>query len=183
MTPTIRPAEAADAEPLATLKLRCFRQTFIEGFAIPYPPDALAQFEAESYAPAAVGAELVDAARRTWIAETGGRMVGYAQVGPCKLPHSEVRPGQGELYQLYLLDEAQGLGLGTRLLAEALDHLVATRAGPVWLGVWSGNHRAQAFYRAHGFAHVGGYAFPVGREWTDDEYIFRRDRAGPSARV
>lgn len=44
------------------------------------------------------------------------------------------------------------------------------------MGVWSGNHKAQRFYRAYGFDKVGEYGFPVGA-WTDHEFIFRRDAA------
>ena len=63
--------------------------------------------------------------------------------------------------------------LGGRLLAQALDHLTATRPGPIWLGVWSGNLRAQAIYAACGFVKVGEYRFPVGT-WRDEELILRR---------
>jgi RimJ/RimL family protein N-acetyltransferase len=45
--------------------------------------------------------------------------------------------------------------------------------GPVWLGVWSGNDRAQAVYARRGFRKVGEYGFPVG-DWTDHEYILRK---------
>ena len=171
----IRPAHPRDAAPLARLKLATFRETFVEEFRIPYPPGELALFEEASYAPATVAAELADASRATWIAEDGDRMVGYAQVGACKLPHPDVRPGAGELYQLYMFRDAQGAGLGTRLLRLALEELARRHPGPVWLGVWSGNRQAQRFYRKHGFAHVGDYRFPVGRHWFDDEFIFRRD--------
>lgn len=171
---TLRPAHPRDTAALTRLKLATFRETFIDGFAIPYPTDELALFEEASYAPAVVAAELADADRATWIAEGGGHMLGYAQVGPCKLPHADVRRGAGELYQLYILNEAKGRGLGRRLLGEALAHLSRYHPGPVWLGVWSGNLSAQAFYAAHGFAKVGDYRFQVGRRWFDDEFIFRR---------
>ncbi len=162
-----------DVERLAVLKLETFRETFIDGFAIPYPPDDLAIFETASYSPAAVAGELADGGRMNWVVEADGRLLAYAQVGPCKLPHPEVKEGEGELYQLYVRGEAQGLGLGKRLLVTALDHLAATRPGSVWLGVWSGNHKAQAVYRKNGFDKVGEYQFPVG-SWRDEEFIFRR---------
>lgn len=174
MTIAIRPALPEDAEALARLKLITFRQTFLEeGFAIPYPPADLAIFEAEAYSADAVRGELADGARRTWVADRDGELLGYAQVGPCKLPHVEVAPDDGELYQLYVLREAQGLRLGAGLLAAALDHLAETRPGPVWLGVWSGNDKAQAVYAARGFEKVGEYRFKVG-SWYDEEYIMRR---------
>lgn len=171
----ITAAETADADPLAALKLDLFRETFLAGgFAIPYPPDDLASFEHESYSPARVAAELADPGHATWIAQADGRAIGYAHVGPCKLPHPEVQPGAGELYQLYLARAAQGTGIGRLLLDAALDHLGATRPGPTWIGVWSGNLRAQAVYARRGFRKVGEYRFPVGR-WEDEEFIFRRD--------
>jgi ribosomal protein S18 acetylase RimI-like enzyme len=173
MDPVIRPAVPADVAPLAALKLETFRETFLDGFAIPYPTADLQIFESASYSPAAVAGELADAGRMNWVVEADRRLIAYAQVGPCKLPHPEVKPGAGELYQIYVLGEAQGRGLGKALLATALDHLEATRPGPIWLGVWSGNLKAQAVYRKIGFAKVGDYRFPVG-SWQDEEYIFRR---------
>ena len=182
MTPTIRLARPEDAEALARLKRDTFRQTFLEDFGVPYPPADLAVFEEASYGVAAVAASLADVQRRTLVAEAGaGHLLGYAHFGPCKLPHPDVGPGDGELYQLYVLREAQGLKLGGRLLSLALEQLAALHPGPVWLGVWSENHRAQAIYARRGFAKAGEYQFPVGA-WRDEEYIFcLRPPGGDSA--
>lgn len=171
----IRLAHIDEALALAALKLATFRETFLdEGFGIPYPPADLALFETQSYSADVIAAELADPERRNWVVEDmDGRLLGYAQVGPCKLPHPEAGSGQGELYQLYVLREAQGRQLGKQLLEVALDHLAETRPGPVWLGVWSGNDKAQAVYAARGFEKVGDYRFKVG-SWYDEEYIFRR---------
>lgn len=159
---------------LAALKLATFRETFLgSGFAIPYPADDLAAFEAASYAPQVVALDLADPARATWLAELEGRPVGYASVGPCNLPHADARPDAGQLYQLYLAKAAQGHGLGGRLLDLTLAYLEERWPGPVWLGVWSGNFRAQRIYAGRGFRKVGDYGFQVGA-WQDEEYIFRR---------
>ena len=175
-SPRIRDALPDDAAPLSRLKLACFRETFLEDFAIPYPPADLAIFEAQCYAPGPVAAELAAPSHRSWVIEGDrGALLGYAHVGPCKLPHPEVKPGDRELYQLYLRRSAQGGGLGRRLLDHALAFLDA-QGGPIWLGVWSGNARAQAVYARRGFAVVGEYQFRVGN-WRDDERIMRRDPA------
>jgi ribosomal protein S18 acetylase RimI-like enzyme len=172
---TIRLATPEDAAPLAALKLAAFRETFIDGFAVPYPAADLARFEAESYGVAKVAAELADPTHASWVAvEEGGALVAYAHVGPCKLPHRQASAAQGELYQLYALNAAQGKGIGKALMTAALDWLGRAMQGPVWLGVWSGNERAQAVYARYGFRKVGEYGFPVG-DWTDHEYIFRKD--------
>lgn len=174
MIPTIRPARRDEAVPLAQLKRETFRENFVDGgFAIPYPPDDLAVFETASYSVDKIVAELSDPGKMCWVTESEGRLLGYAHVGPTKLPHPEARACDAELYQIYVRSEAQGLKLGGKLLALALDHLAETRPGPIWLGVWSGNLRAQAIYAAQGFVKVGEYDFPVG-SWTDREFIFRR---------
>jgi ribosomal protein S18 acetylase RimI-like enzyme len=173
--PLLRRATPADAEALAALKLATFRETFLEDFAIPYPADDLSVFVAENYALEPVAAEIADPAHATWVCEDAdGTLLAYAHVCPCRLPHPEVHERSGELSQIYVRRAAQGLGLGRRLLQVSIDWLGETYPGPVWLGVWSGNHRGQAVYAALGFRKVGDYQFKVGNH-RDDEYIFRRD--------
>jgi len=173
--PLLRPATPADVSALAALKLACFRETFLEGFGIPYPPADLARFETETYGEAPVAAEIADPRHATWVCEADdGRLLAYAHAGPSKLPHAEVTERSGELYQVYVRNGAQGLGLGRLLLATAFDWLAMHYPGPQWLGVWSGNARAQAIYGAAGFRKVGDYQFMVG-DHRDDEFIYRRD--------
>jgi len=174
--PPIRLREAAppDVAALAALKLATFRETFLEEFAIPYPAPDLARFEAETYGEARIAAEIADPAHRSWVCEAAeGALLAYAHAGPCKLPHPDVTPRSGELYQLYVRRSAQGMGLGRQLLATALDWLAAAYPGPLWVGVWSNNARAQAVYTGAGFRKVGEYHFMVG-DHRDEEYIFRR---------
>jgi len=170
----LRAATPEDAPALAELKLRTFRETFLEDFAIPYPPDDLAIFEAASYAPDAVARELADPAKRAWVVSRDDTLIGYLHVGPCKLPHPDVTPTSGEIYQIYVSRATQGTGIGKLLLDTALEELPKLYPGPIWLGVWSQNLRAQAVYQKIGFSKVGNYQFPVG-DWRDDEFIYRRD--------
>lgn len=171
----LRRARPEDAAVLAALKLTTFRETFLEGFGIPYPPDDLARFEAETYSAERILSEIEDPTHATWVCEgQDGALLAYAHAGPCKLPHPEATPASGELYQIYVRRAAQGMRLGPRLLDAALGWLEDTYPGPQWLGVWSGNDRAQAFYGARGFSKVGDYHFMVG-DHRDDEYVYRRD--------
>ena len=171
----IRPALPQDAVALSALKIATFRETFVEDFGIAYPPADLALFEAEAYGQAQVAAELADPAHKSWVVEYAGELVAYAHVAPCKLPHPQVQPGDMELSQLYLRRSAQGLGLGKRLTDHVLAYLDGL-GGPVWLGVWQGNLRAQHLYRSHGFVTVGEYQFRVGN-CRDAEFILRREPA------
>lgn len=170
----IRRATPEDAPKLAAFKRRTFRETFLEDFAIPYPPADIAVFEERNYREEPVRREIEAPDRATWLGVTGDdALAGYCHVGPCKLPHPDVRPGDGEVGQLYLARERQGAGLGRRLMAEALGWLDAHSPERQWVGVWSGNARAQRFYAGFGFRKVGEYDFPVGGH-IDREFILLR---------
>jgi ribosomal protein S18 acetylase RimI-like enzyme len=170
----IRTARAADAAALARLGEETFQETFVEGFAIPYPAEDLAAYVTRVYAPEAYAARIADPGQAVWLTGPAARPLAYAVAGSCTLPHPEARPEDGELKLLYVRREAQGLGLGPALLKTALSWL--ERAGPrrLWIGVWSGNTRAQQLYTRWGFSKAGEYDFPVGG-WLDREWILRRN--------
>lgn len=71
--------------------------------------------------------------RRTYVAQgPGGRIMGFASCGPQRTG----LPGfSGEFYAVYLLDQAQGQGLGRRFLAAMAQHLLAgdTQSALVWV--------------------------------------------------
>jgi ribosomal protein S18 acetylase RimI-like enzyme len=169
----MRRATLGDCDILAVLGEQTFRETFVEGFALNYPAHDLAQFLAQSYAPDAFAAKLSDPAQAIWLAFAGAEPVGYANAGPCRLPHPEAEPHHGELYRLYVVQGQQGRALGRRLMETALAWLDREGPSPLWLGVWSGNLKAQAFYARYGFEKVGEYEFPVGAT-LDHEFILRR---------
>jgi ribosomal protein S18 acetylase RimI-like enzyme len=166
--PIVRRAGPADAARLARLGAA----TFTETFGHLYPPHDLAGFLAASYSPAAFGAVLADARQAVWIAMVGDAPAGYAQAGPCDLPHPAVTARCLELKRLYVLKPWQGAGLAGRLMGEAMAWMQAAAPPAIFLGVWSENHRAQRFYARYGFGKVGEYEFPVGAT-RDQEFIYR----------
>lgn len=171
--PVIRPAVDADAAALGALGRETFIDTFVAGFGIPYPAEDLAAFLDASFNAGAIRAKLNEPGAAWWVAERDGELLAFANTGPNTLPHPDARPSHAELRRLYVAKSAQGLGLGTKLLAVALDWMETHTHGPLWIGVWSGNLKAQKLYAAYGFEKAGGYRYPVGR-WLDDEFILRR---------
>lgn len=170
---TIRPARPDDAAALGVLGRQTFIDTFVTGFAIPYPEADLAAFLDSSFAEATIAAKLAEPGAAWWVAEREGALLAFANAGPNTLPHPEAQSSHMELRRLYVGRGAQGLGLGTRLLEVSLDWMEANTDGPLWIGVWSGNEKAQKLYTAHGFGKAGEYQYPVGK-WLDDEFILRR---------
>ncbi len=93
---------------------------------------------------------------RLWVWGRPGEVLGYADTGPVHPDDaSSDRPDAGEVYELYVDPAAQGLGGGTRLLAEAEASLAATGGGWAELSVLDVNHRARAFYEASGWTDTG----------------------------
>ena len=93
------------------------------------------------------------------VLDLDGEVVGYATLGPNRTPgrtsgRMPKRPG-GEIYELYLRPECQGVGLGRRLFDAARARLAGTGlAGTI---VWSlaDNAIGCRFYRAMGGAELG----------------------------
>ena len=171
----IRPARLEDAEALGVLGRQTFLDTFVaeDGFAIPYPAADLAAFLDASFLPEPMAKKLAEPGAAWWVAERDGALLAFANTGPNTLPHPEATPAHMELRRLYVGKGAQGLGLGTELLRLSLDWMETNSSGPLWIGVWSGNLKAQKLYSAHGFEKVGEYEYPVGA-WRDHEFILRR---------
>ncbi|MFN6981258.1 MAG: GNAT family N-acetyltransferase [Brevundimonas sp.] len=174
MTETvIRAARPEDAEALGALGRQTFVDTFVTGFGIPYPEADLKAFLDASFDPEPTLKKLAETGCAWWLAERDGDLLAFANAGPNGLPHPEARPSHMELRRLYVSKAAQGLGLGTQLLTLSLDWMEAHTDGPLWIGVWSGNEKAQRLYAAHGFEKAGEYQYPVGA-WRDHEFILRR---------
>ena len=187
----LRRARPEDAEALSVLASTCFTQTF--GHL--YVPDDLDRFIHEAYSPEVLRGELADPQHPTWLlfleeseadatapectdAHTAseGKLIGYVTVCPAHLPHPEVKEGDGEVQRLYLLQEYQGGGRGSRMLEHALNWLEADGPRTLWIGAWSENYGAQRLYGRYGFTKVGEYSFMVG-DHADREFILRRDAA------
>jgi ribosomal protein S18 acetylase RimI-like enzyme len=81
------------------------------------------------------------------VVEIGGEIVGYATLGRNR---ARDLSQQGEIYELYLKPEYQGIGLGTRLFDSARKKL--TRHGLKGLVVWAleDNGGAMSFYASLG---------------------------------
>ncbi|MEF9978562.1 MAG: GNAT family N-acetyltransferase [Thermomonas sp.] len=169
MNTRIRRATPEDAAALAELGAA----TFIESFGQLYVPEDLQAFLDESHSVSAYAKVLANPDYALWIAEKNGCAIGYAQAGPCGLPHADAQAADGELKRLYLLKGEQNGGVGRALFDQALAWLEREGPRPLWISVWSENHGAQRFYGRYGFEFAGEYDFIVG-EQRDREFMFRR---------
>ncbi len=81
------------------------------------------------------------------VVEIGGKLAGYATIGRNR---ARELTQQGEIYELYLRPEYQGIGLGSRLFAAARERLADS--GLAGMVVWAleDNAGALSFYEGAG---------------------------------
>jgi Acetyltransferases len=137
----IRKAEPEDAAAIAEVHL----ESWMGAYAGIIPYRALARMIARRG-----GDWWARAIRRSatvLVVEIGGKIAGYATLGRNR---SRELPQQGEIYELYLRPEYQGIGLGTRLFKAARRML--SEHGLSGLVVWAleENGGAVSFYTRAG---------------------------------
>jgi ribosomal protein S18 acetylase RimI-like enzyme len=124
-TALVRPARPADAAAIAQVHIRSREAT------MPYlPPRKRSDAQVEAWV-----RDVVLPGSQVWVAELGGRVVGYAAVDG------------DDLDALYLLADVRRRGIGSRLLEAAKAH----RPLGLDLFVFQKNTGARAFYLRHGF--------------------------------
>lgn len=92
-----------------------------------------------------------------WVVDVGGHLWAYATAGPSRGDGAE--PGfAGEVYELYVHPQAQGMGMGAALLDRAWRTLEAE--GLFWGELWvlRDNHGARTFYEDQGLRQDRGRA-------------------------
>lgn len=136
----VRTATQSDGPAIAAVQRTTWHATYQE-----WLPEVVAALDLARTADNWARATTV-AGQRVAVAERGGRIVGYAHSG---LPEDDAdTDADRELYALYVLPQAQGAGIGRRLLADA----VAAAPPGTWL-VWALEHYkpARRFYELQGF--------------------------------
>lgn len=114
-----------------------------------------------------------------------GTVIGFATYGGCRIP---VEGYEGEFYALYLLDDAQGQGLGRRLISTMAERL--QKGGKRTAVVWClRNNPARWFYERLGGVRVaerpirfaGAELVEIAYGWHDLAPLARLS-AGPEMR-
>lgn len=169
VTCTIRRAVPADAEALADLAERTFRDTF----ATDNRPEDMALHLAQSFGPERQLAEITSAEYVTFLAVREGRPVAFAQLRHGETPPCVTSTRPVELLRFYVDQAWHGRGVAGQLMRVVLEEAATVGAADVWLGVWEHNPRAIAFYRKFGFVDVGAKEFLVGTDLQTDRVMVR----------
>ena len=156
----IRHARAADAPDLALLA----RQTFAGTYA-KYQADLahnLVPYLTASFAPDKVAASLAKADKHWWVAaDQAGKLWGYAKLDDESRPG---RPGSWHLQRLYVRRQAQGQGIGARLLTEVEAFAKTRDASAIWLTALKAERAAGDFYAPRGYGLVEEVTYTLGTQ-------------------
>ena|SRR5437879_2764660 len=152
----VRPARLEDAEGIARVQVESWRTTY-PGMI---PQDFLDSMDEAAFVgrwSERLGHE--SSRRMTFIAERGGRMVGFATGGAER--EGDVRY-LGELYAIYVLREWHGRGLGRELANAVARALVERGLYSMLVWVLRDNLQARAFYEHLGGVYVREHALDFG---------------------
>lgn len=151
----IRPARPDDAEALADVYLAAFHMTY--DFPLAHTDAQVRAWIRDVLIPSG----------DTWVAMLDGVVVGMLAVRP------------GDLDQLYVAPDAQGRGVGLRLV----DRAKALSPGGLGLYTFQVNARARRFYERHGFV-ADAFGDGSGNEerQPDVHYTWQPEAGGDASR-
>ncbi len=141
---SIRLAQVQDAAAIAHVHVQSWRTTY-EGIV---PQRYLASLNEAEHLP--LWQEWLTRDISVFVAEVDGQMVGFAGGGPIRQPLAAYN---AELYTIYLLEEAQGRGIGRNLLRAVAEALLNRDHTSMLVWVLEQN-AAVRFYKKMGAEHL-----------------------------
>ena len=160
-------ATVEEADELAELHVRCWRETYAGIMPASYLANLKAADRVETWASLLVMPD-------RFVRVAGAEPCGFVMSGPRRASMPD--HADGEIYSIYLLQSAQGQGLGQMLFNAALQDWRGRGGQSVQLSVAAANSKARGFYERMGGVVVGEGSFQV--ECHDvPEVIYRFPRA------
>jgi ribosomal protein S18 acetylase RimI-like enzyme len=144
-TVTIRPATPADAAGVAAVWTESARAGFRDLLppGHPFPTADGARF----------AAQLTEARVRVLVADEGGGLLGHTTFGTSR--DADAAPEVGEVRSFFVSPAAWRRGVGSIMMAHALEGLAELGFGAATVWSFADNERANAFYERHGFTRDG----------------------------
>ena len=172
-SPVIRPATSADAEVLADVAARTFR----DAFAKDNTAEDMDAYTRDAFSTEQLAVEIQTPGNHFLLAFTDAPTpAGYAKVRSGATGPGVTAATPVELHRLYVEQPALGKGVGPALLQASIDTAQALGGTTIWLGVWEHNARAIRFYQKWGFTVVGAQTFTLGRDQQTDLIMQRSTR-------
>jgi GNAT superfamily N-acetyltransferase len=141
LTLDIRPATSRDADQIADVHANAWQNTY-QGL-IPF-------ISLRSMIERRNGSwwrRAIDRGTSVMVVDMNGTIAGYCTFG---LNRARALPQEGEIYELYMRPEYQGVGIGTRLFKAARESLRSHGCNGLVVWALEDNSMAMTFYHGHG---------------------------------
>lgn len=169
MAPVIRRLTVSDASVVAKLG----RETFLATFGHTDTAENMQAYVNEAFALPRISAELAHPESEFYCVLIDDLPAGYLKINTGSAQTEPYGEEALEIQRLYLHHAFHGRGLGSALMAKALERGRALGKKKVWLGVADFNEPALRLYRKFGFTHIGEHYFTIGAS-TDVDLIYGR---------
>lgn len=170
----VRRAAPADADMLARLGARTFRETF----GRENTPENMAAYVTKAFDVLAIAREVADPDILYLVGEAAGQSVAYAMLRAAPAPAAVIAPAPLEIARFYVDLPWHGRGVAHAMMAACDAEARRRGARTLWLGVWERNPRAIRFYERCGFRDVGSQQFVLGDDAQTDRVMARPIPAG-----
>jgi ribosomal protein S18 acetylase RimI-like enzyme len=169
MSVTIRLADTKDAEIIADLSQRTFRDTFAQFNT----PENMDMFMNEQFTKKALMEEVALPGNIFLLAFLDDEAVGYVRMRESKNPDELGNSKAIEIARIYSEQRTIGKGVGKALMLKCLEMAKEMNKEMIWLGVWEHNPTAIGFYEKFGFEKFGSHPFLLGEDKQTD-FLFKR---------
>jgi ribosomal protein S18 acetylase RimI-like enzyme len=160
----IRQAGPGDLELVREIGIR----TFTESFADFNTAEDISEYLSHAFHPDRVLSDLSNKDIRIRLAFYEGNVIGYTKTNRGACQSEPLGADHLELERIYVASEAQGMGIGQRLLDDVVLYARGAGFTTLWLGVWENNPGAIRFYGRNGFAAFGNHDFMLGKDRQTD---------------
>ncbi|MCI5075531.1 GNAT family N-acetyltransferase [Oricola sp.] len=141
LTIETRPAASRDAAQIAEVH----SQSWYSAYAGLIPHKALRRMIVRRHS--GWWKRAIERGTSVMVVDFAGTIAGYCTFG---LNRARALPQEGEIYELYIRPEYQGIGVGTRLFSAARDDLKAHGCDGLVIWALEDNTMAMNFYAGHG---------------------------------
>lgn len=169
MATSIKKVTPADLKTLQDIMQKTFAQTF----GADNTPEDMEKYFQENYNNDLVLAEINDLNSGYYFLVKDSQVAGYLKLNIKDAQTEPNWPKAMEVQRIYLLDEFQHQGLGTKLIDFAHQRAKELQISQIWLGVWERNENAKRFYAKFGFKKAGEHVFVLGDDRQVDYLMLK----------
>jgi len=170
MTINIIPCKAEQLKLLREISIETYRYTFEDSNS----EELMVQYLHEALNLEKLSLEFKTIGSYFYFIYVDEEVAGFLKVNIDAAKSDDMDEDSLEVERFYIRQHYLRRGLGKVLMQFAYDVAHQFNKNSVWLGVWEGNQRALAFYKAQGFYQIGEHPFDMAGDIQND-LVLKKD--------